>query len=83
MLNKTNANVIAQLYGDESEDWLDRRTTLYIVEVHSFSEVVRGIRVRNQVPGATKKAAMSKPSPVPPPPEIEDDELSGGQAIPF
>ncbi len=82
-LNKTNANVIAQLYGDESEDWLDKRITLFVAEVDSFGETVRSIRVRNHVPGAGKKVPASKPLPVPPPAEIEDDELSGSEAIPF
>lgn len=52
VLNKTNAKVIAKMYGPEVNDWAGKRITIYSARVAAFGEEVDAIRIR----------------PVPPPP---------------
>lgn len=73
VLNKTNAVIIAKLYGDETDDWLGKRITMYAVEVESFGDVVRAIRVRTTAP---KAATAPKAQPAPEPePELFEEEM--------
>jgi hypothetical protein len=58
VLNKTNAKVIANMYGPELNDWTGKRVTLYAARVSSFGEEVDAIRVRPVPPPA---AAQPKP----------------------
>jgi len=50
VLNKTNASIIAQLYGNDTDDWSGKKITLFTMEVDSFGDIVTAIRVKNQVP---------------------------------
>lgn len=51
VLNKTNASIIAHLYGPNTDDWFGKQIALYVTEVASFGEVTNAIRIRNFVPG--------------------------------
>ncbi len=61
VLNKTNAKTIARLYGNETNDWIGKRITLYPTTCTAFKDVVDCIRVRDVAPGPKKK----KPDPEP------------------
>jgi hypothetical protein len=56
--NKTNANTIANLYTDETDNWVGKRITLYATEVEFQGKTMLGIRVRLRPPtnGTAPKA---------------------------
>lgn len=57
VLNKTNANSIAKLYGDETEDWRGKEIVLFETAVDFRGESVPAIRVR----GPKKQPTTKKP----------------------
>lgn len=69
VLNKTNGNAIAGMYGPESDAWAGKKITLYATEVQFGNEMVMSIRVRLKTPtgsssmhrGQTNSAARSEP----------------------
>lgn len=67
VLNKTNANTIAKLYGDDTDGWIGKEIVLFDVPVDFRGETVQAIRVR----GPKKKA----------PPKPVDDDMN--DAVPF
>ncbi len=60
VLNKTNTNVIAKLYGDDTDEWAGCKIALFATEVQFKDEMVLSIRVRTRVP----KVAVTKTTPV-------------------
>lgn len=64
--NKTNAKVIAGLYGDQIEGWANQRITLCPREVEFQGNMVMALRVSLVAPPAA--GAPSAPPPPPPPP---------------
>jgi len=60
VLNKTNANNIATVYGDDTDDWSGGEVTLYEAMVDYQGKTVPAIRVR--VP-PRKPAAAQRPAP--------------------
>lgn len=46
VLNKTNANAIAQLYGDETDNWRGKHITLFPVWTEFQGNQVRAVRIR-------------------------------------
>lgn len=50
VLNKTNANSIAHLYGENIVEWIGKRFTLYTTEVSFQGRSMLGIRVRLRIP---------------------------------
>lgn len=50
VLNKTNALVIAKIYGYEADDWRGKRITLYPTTCDAFGEQKDCIRVRPTAP---------------------------------
>lgn len=55
-LNKTNANTIAKLYGENTEEWRGQQIVLFEAHVDFKGETVSAIRVR-----APKRQAAPKP----------------------
>jgi hypothetical protein len=50
-LNKTNGVVICELYGEEMNDWVGKKITLYEKDDVEFAgKLVSAIRVRRKVP---------------------------------
>ena len=45
--NKTNANIIAEMYGDDTDDWIGKQVTLTVKDVEFQGKTVMGIRVKN------------------------------------
>lgn len=79
VLNKTNANTISALYGDETDNWVNQPVTLYVAWVDFQGKSVEAIRVRapqGQQPQQQAQAPQS--SPVQPKPVTDLD-----QDIPF
>lgn len=45
--NKTNAGIIAELYGDDTDAWIGKPITLTVKDVEFQGKTVLGIRVKN------------------------------------
>jgi hypothetical protein len=77
VLNKTNANNIATVYGDDTDDWTGGDLILFPAMVDFQGRTVEAVRVR--VP--PRKAAAKSPAAPPPahgngePPAHMDDEI--------
>jgi hypothetical protein len=65
-LNKTNSNVISGLYGDDTDNWVGKRVTLYSTEVEFQGNMTLAIRIRMKKPAATAQTSAGTAStPVP------------------
>ena len=73
VLNKTNANVIADAYGDETGGWEGKSVEVYPTRVEFRGQLVDGIRVRIQ--------AEEQQAAEPAAPPMADNELN--DEIPF
>lgn len=62
VLNKTNAGIISNLHGDDTDDWEGKLVTLYATEVQFQGDMVEAIRVKKKAP---KPSAAKKPAPAP------------------
>lgn len=60
-LNKTNANMIASLYGPETSEWRGKEIVLYETEVEFKGERTMATRVR----APKQRAEPAKPKPEP------------------
>ncbi len=72
VLNKTNAQAIADDYGDDTEAWAGREIVLFIQKVTFQGKLMPAIRVRTQ---ATPQPAVQH-APVPPAPETDAAPLN-------
>ena len=63
VLNRTNAKVIAKMYGPEVNDWTGKRVTFYSTMVNAFGEEVEALRIRPTPPA---------PATIPSPPQPEE-----------
>jgi hypothetical protein len=74
VINKTNFNALASMFGDDSDNWRDKRIVLYSEQTSYQGKTVTGIRVRK---AETKLAAEAKPATKPAPASVADvvDEL--------
>lgn len=92
VLNKTNGHIIGQLYGSDTDEWVGKKITLFTMEVDSFGDIVRAIRVRNAVPdeaasrqstpGTSNQsagAAMPHQTAMPQPPQTGDQMITAPQ----
>ena len=62
VLNKTNADAIAQLTGsDDTDDWEGQRITIYPTETAFQGKTVPCIRVKLRAPKGKAKAAVAEP----------------------
>ena len=57
--NRTNAMIVAGLYGPETDSWLQRRITIYPTQVRAFGSMQDCIRVREEVPSVPKPVAQA------------------------
>jgi hypothetical protein len=61
VLNKTNGQTIAELYGDDTDEWYGQSITIYPAEVLFNQQIVPGIRVRSRKP-KTAAAPAQRPN---------------------
>ena len=57
VLNKTNSNMIAELFGPETDDWTGQIIELYVARVDFGGKLVDAIRVRAPSVGAAAQPA--------------------------
>jgi hypothetical protein len=50
VLNRLNALVIAGMYGEETNAWVDCRVTLYATKIRAFGEIHTVVRVAPEIP---------------------------------
>lgn len=75
VLNRTNINTIAGLYGDDTDDWEGKKITLFATQVDFQGKQVDAIRVRNKQPKTREaKPAKTEPAPAPAPTVDPDDD---------
>ena len=79
ILNRTNAETIAGLYGSEVESWTSKRITLFVEkDVHAFGKKWDVVRIRGQAPpdgndlGSAGVAGRGDKGPNPPLPTQDD-----------
>ena len=76
VLNKTNSNAIAKLYGEETDDWVGQPIEIFPTTVDFQGDMVEAIRVR--APRKKNGAATTTAAPAPPPAPTAhdlDDEI--------
>lgn len=79
VLNKTNANNIADIYGPETDDWIGQKVMLFTTFVDFQGRSVEAIRIRAAAKSnAAKAEAPAKPKS---PPQFDDD--GADDDIPF
>lgn len=78
ILNKTNANMIAKMYGPETNEWLGKKIMLVTAWVDFQGDTVEAIRVR-----PPNQQAVPDAPPAPPPPRGEDDYARKDEDVPF
>lgn len=59
VMNATNARVIANLYGDNTDGWTGQRISIYPTQVKAFGKMQDCIRVREEIPAQPKPVAQS------------------------
>ncbi len=79
VLNKTNASTIEKLHGDDTDDWIGKKITLFATEVDFQGRQTMAIRVRMRKPaprpaGRPAQAAARQPARKPAP-QQSDEEL--------
>jgi hypothetical protein len=57
--NRTNAMIVAAMYGNETNDWIGKRITIYPTRVKAFGTVQDAIRVREEIPAQPKPVAQA------------------------
>jgi len=80
VLNKTNANNIATVYGDDTNDWRDQDIVLFPAMVDFQGKTVQAIRVRGPQPKDRPQARKADPissgparQPATVPHDLDDD----------
>jgi hypothetical protein len=62
VLNKTNATIIADIYGDETDDWVGKKITIYPARVEFQGKIVDAIRVELQQRALTAQSPLGQPA---------------------
>ncbi len=75
VLNKTNAQAIAEDYGDDTEAWAGREIVLFIQKVTFQGKLTPAIRVRvkNNAPQPVVQRAPTPPAPEPDAAPLNDE----------
>ena len=66
ILNRTNAQILASLYGREVMSWIGKRITLYCAEVQFRGSPVLAVRIKAEVPGSSTVKSTPATGSVPP-----------------
>lgn len=75
VLNKTNARTIGDLYGDDTDDWVDKVVEVFAMKVEFNGRMVDGLRVRVPPPprqGSVTVAPNARARAEQPPPPVDD-----------
>lgn len=72
VINLTNALIIKNLYGDDTDDWTGKRIAIYPTRVKAFGKMQDCIRVREEIPATPKPVAQA--AEIETPTGLDDDE---------
>lgn len=82
--NVTNAKIIAALYGDDIEQWVGKRISLYVGMVNAYGEMHKSIMVKDRAPtGKTQEIPDSPPDHDPETGEVRETGDNGKYADSF
>lgn len=77
VLNKTNGTILAEIYGDETDDWAGKRVILKTQKVEFAGRRVDGIRIDEDATKSAAQSAIGAPTKKPAPPvtqqEVDDN----------
>ena len=77
ILNKTNATVIADLYGPDADKWIGKAVTLIPTTTSAFGKVVECVRVKPERPRGNGKNRALSPSEQ----AVEDSEPGAAEEV--
>lgn len=60
VLNRTNANTLAELFGSDIGNWTGERVTLTSVEVDAFGKMQKALRFKAAAPKVTREELMKR-----------------------
>jgi len=83
VLNRTNANVISDVYGEETDDWTGRSVEVYRTQVPFQGKMVDSLRVRVDKNWARETPIPAKPAKVAVTSPISEEEEFDPDSIPF
>ena len=63
IVNRTNWRAVADLYGDESDNWTRKRITLTSTMVDAYGKQTRAVRVRPVRPAGPSESVGAAPAP--------------------
>jgi len=63
VMNKTNCQTVATMYGDDTDEWIGQRITVFSTWVDFQGRQVEAIRVRPKPPRQQKPAPARKAAP--------------------
>jgi hypothetical protein len=81
VLNKTNSNTIAGLYGNETDQWVGKQITLFPTEVEFKGAMTLSLRVRMKKPSSNGKPTSVVPDPFGPPDALADAKVEAWNAF--
>lgn len=59
VLNRTNAMTVVALYGDESDDWVGKRISIYPTRIRAFGAMQETIRIREEIPAEPRPTTVA------------------------
>lgn len=74
IVNTTNRDVLVELYGDDTDDWVGQKISLYVTKTTFAGKRVDGLRIRDRVPKGKAPAPKGKAVAVPQDNDSEDEE---------
>lgn len=75
LLNRTNAMIIASLYGPETDAWKGKAVTVYSARVKAFGSWHDALRIKEQIPARNVGAAKMTEAMLEQPPIDDEDDL--------
>jgi hypothetical protein len=75
LLNRTNAMIIASLYGPETDAWKGKAVTIYSARVKAFGAWHDALRIKEQIPARNVGAAQMTEAMLEQPPIDDEDDL--------
>jgi hypothetical protein len=60
-LNATNGKAIAAMYGNDTDEWIGKRVTMFATQTQMGGETVECIRIRPVIPPASAKSEQREP----------------------
>lgn len=75
LLNRTNAMIIASLYGPETESWIGKPVTVYSARVKAFGAWHDALRIKEQIPARNVGAERMTDAMVEQPPIDDENDL--------